>query len=145
MTCNKLACGRAILIGDAAHAVSPRLGMGCNSALQDSEVLSRACIAAAGDVVAAAQQYNEMRLSNVQALTHVAWRLEQVSGYQMKYHRNLSAALAGLPYYLTQMANFIPPSAPVPGVATGALSVQEKQSDPRLNCAVSSTSSDDSE
>lgn len=38
--CNKLGVGRCVFIGDAAHAVSPQLGVGCTSGLADSALLA---------------------------------------------------------------------------------------------------------
>ena len=82
MTCTKIASGRAVLIGDAAHAMSANLGMACSAALQDGEILSRACVATAGDVAAATARYNSARLSNVQALTRLTRALDGVYNYR---------------------------------------------------------------
>lgn len=38
--CNKLGVGRCVFVGDAAHAVSPQLGVGCTSGLADSALLA---------------------------------------------------------------------------------------------------------
>jgi len=85
--------------------------MGCNSALQDSEVLSRACIAADGDIPASAHEFDKTRLTNAQTLTRVSQRLDAVDTFN--YNKDVFAALAGLPYQVTQ----IPPNAlPLPGV-----------------------------
>jgi len=94
--CSKIASGRAALIGDAAHAVSPNIGMGCAAALQDGELLARACVAAGGDVSAAACEYALTRGPSVEALTHISQRLDAVQGF--KYHRNPIKALIGFPY-----------------------------------------------
>lgn len=114
MTCSKLASGRAVLLGDAAHSVSPNVGMGCNAALQDSEVLSRACIAAGGDVTASAAEYADTRLTNSHVLTRVSERLDAVQSFG--YTKDIFAALRGLPYHLVQQAGFGVSS--VPGLHT---------------------------
>lgn len=110
MTCSKLASGRAVLLGDAAHSVSPNVGMGCNAALQDSEVLSRACIAAGGDVTASAAEYADTRLTNSHVLTRVSERLDAVQSFG--YTKDIFAALRGLPYHLVQQAGFGVSSVP---------------------------------
>ena len=102
VTCSKIASGRAVLLGDAAHAVSPNIGFGCAAALQDSEVLSRACIAAGGDVEASGVDYNDMRLDNAHMLTHVSRSIDAVQGYN--YHKNVFKALRGLPYFAVNRA-----------------------------------------
>lgn len=40
--------GRAVLVGDAAHATSPSIGQGCNSSMVDAAVLARLLL---GEVV----------------------------------------------------------------------------------------------
>ena len=113
VTCSKLASGRAILLGDAAHAMSANLGMACNVALQDSQVLSEACIAASGDVVASAQEYNQDRLGNVHAVARVSRHVDARNTF--KYHRSLTRVLAALPYTLHSIALKLPPSMRIPG------------------------------
>eukprot|EP00892_Ulva_mutabilis_P005928 jgi/Ulvmu1/3707/UM170_0013.1 len=98
ITCSKMASGCAVILGDAAHSVSHNLGMGCNAALQDSEVLARACIAAGGDIAASARQYEEARLDNAHVLTRVSQRLDAISCFP--YHKNILSAAAGFPYLL---------------------------------------------
>lgn len=122
MTCSKLASGRALLLGDAAHAISPNIGMGCIAALQDSEILARACIAADGDIEASAAQYNTDRLANAHALTLVSQQVDAVNTYQ--YHRNLVDLLTAFPYKLSQEAARLPASVPVPGALSCCCSRQ---------------------
>lgn len=43
-----------VLIGDAAHNVTPQLGQGCNSALEDARMLDQALASAAPEAAAAA-------------------------------------------------------------------------------------------
>ena len=37
--CSKLGSGRCVLVGDAAHAVSPDIGAGASSAMADATLL----------------------------------------------------------------------------------------------------------
>lgn len=39
--CSQLHGPRVVVIGDAAHAVAPSLGQGCNAALQDATILDK--------------------------------------------------------------------------------------------------------
>lgn len=113
VTCSKLASGRALLVGDAAHAMSPNLGMGCNIALQDTLVISSAISAAAGDMQAVGRLYDDARRSNAQAATRISERLDAAVTY--KQHRSVLRAASGWPLALTRSMNFIPPKVPIPG------------------------------
>jgi salicylate hydroxylase len=52
--------GRAVLIGDAAHSMSPQLGIGAQMALEDAEVLARA-LCEHHDLAAALRAYTRIR------------------------------------------------------------------------------------
>ena len=69
-----------VLLGDAAHAVSPATSNGMNSALEDAAVLARAVAAAGGDLAAAPQQYTALRLEDVRALLWLDGALSGVAG-----------------------------------------------------------------
>jgi 2-polyprenyl-6-methoxyphenol hydroxylase-like FAD-dependent oxidoreductase len=56
--------GRLVLIGDAAHALSPQLGQGVNMALMDALAL-RDALRAEGDIEAALQRYTRERRAHV--------------------------------------------------------------------------------
>ncbi len=58
--------GRAVLLGDAAHAMSPQLGQGVNMALVDALALARA-LDAQGDVRAAFEGYERARRAHLAA------------------------------------------------------------------------------
>jgi len=56
--------GRLVLLGDAAHALSPQLGQGVNMALMDALAL-RDALRAEGDIEAALQRYTRERRAHV--------------------------------------------------------------------------------
>lgn len=85
-----------MILGDAAHAVSANVGAGCTNALQDSEILARAFIAADGDVVDAGRRFSAARLEDAHILTNTSKRVDDAINF--KFHKNLRAWIAALPY-----------------------------------------------
>jgi 2-polyprenyl-6-methoxyphenol hydroxylase-like FAD-dependent oxidoreductase len=64
--------GRAVLIGDAAHSMSPQLGIGAQMALEDAEALA-GVLAEHRDLATALRVYThirEPRLSRYQQASH---------------------------------------------------------------------------
>lgn len=57
-----------VLLGDAAHAVSPSLGQGCNSALEDVRVLNRLLVDNSDDWKLALSDYDTERLAQAHAV-----------------------------------------------------------------------------
>ena len=56
---------RMVLVGDAAHAVSPSSGQGASMAIEDAVTLGR-CLAAAPGVPAALAEYEQLRRDRVE-------------------------------------------------------------------------------
>lgn len=69
-----------VLLGDAAHAVSPATSNGMNGALEDAAVLAQAVQAVAGDLTVAPEAYTAARLADVQALLWLDAALSGVAG-----------------------------------------------------------------
>eukprot|EP00798_Chlamydomonas_sp_ICE-L_P016017 gene16017-22155_t len=69
--CSQLYGPSTILIGDAAHAVSPVFGQGANSSLEDSPVLSKVLQAAAGDMSQIPEAYDLARKEDAHALFEI--------------------------------------------------------------------------
>ncbi|EFJ43553.1 flagellar-specific protein Ssa14 [Volvox carteri f. nagariensis] len=57
-----------VLLGDAAHAVTPVFGQGANSALESCLVLNKALTEASGDLDAVPRIFNDNRLADVHSL-----------------------------------------------------------------------------
>ncbi|MGI0486689.1 FAD-dependent oxidoreductase [Pantanalinema rosaneae CENA516] len=71
--CNRYHYGDSVLIiGDAAHAVSPALGQGCNSALEDVVILDNLLREYGDDSGQAIAQFTERRLTDAHALTEIS-------------------------------------------------------------------------
>lgn len=62
----------ALLIGDAAHAVSPSLGQGCNSALEDVTVLARLLDEYADNLNLVLEQFTKRRLADAHAIVELS-------------------------------------------------------------------------
>lgn len=61
-----------LLMGDAAHAVSPALGQGCNSALEDVAILNQLLDEYADDLVLALEQFTIRRLADAHAVVELS-------------------------------------------------------------------------
>jgi kynurenine 3-monooxygenase len=59
---------RAVLLGDAAHAVVPFLGQGMNAAFEDCTILSRCLAENSGDMKSAFRRFEEKRKDDVDTL-----------------------------------------------------------------------------
>ena len=110
VTCNKLGSGRAVLIGDAAHAMSANIGMGCNTALLDGQALAAAAVAAGGDVDAIAAQLTRDHLPDVGAVSRISRGLYDATF--VKAHGNRLAAFAGAPFVMWQVATIFSAKLP---------------------------------
>jgi 2-polyprenyl-6-methoxyphenol hydroxylase-like FAD-dependent oxidoreductase len=64
VTMSRWGRGSLVFLGDAAHAMSPQLGQGCNLALYDAMVLAH-CIEEAPDVSHALVLYNDRRQNHL--------------------------------------------------------------------------------
>ena len=64
---------RIILVGDAAHAMTPNLGQGANSAMTDALVLINLIALARGEVAGAAARYERIRRPFVTRIQDAAW------------------------------------------------------------------------
>ena len=61
-----------LLIGDAAHAVSPSIGQGCNAALQDVQVFTQVLAQYQDDWAQALPAFTSQRLPDVHALRELS-------------------------------------------------------------------------
>lgn len=73
--------GRATLVGDAAHAMTPNLGQGACQAIEDAVVLARA-LRGASDVPAALRDYAARRIGRTSAIARQSHQVGQVGQWE---------------------------------------------------------------
>jgi len=78
--------GSVVLLGDAAHAMTPNLGQGGGQALEDAIALA-AAVGRAGDVAAALSRYDHERRARTQAMSRAATR-------QLRFGQQLQSPIA---------------------------------------------------
>ncbi len=61
---------QVVLLGDAAHTMTPVTGQGCNSGLEDAHILA-GILSKATDIDEALPQYNAARLPDIRALVRL--------------------------------------------------------------------------
>ena len=64
--------GRAVLIGDAAHAMTPNIGQGAGMAMEDAAVLAEELASARGDLPQALENYAARRGPRVDMIMRVS-------------------------------------------------------------------------
>jgi len=69
----------ALIIGDAAHATSPSIGMGMNTALGDAEVLGRLLEELDDDLEAILPEFSKERVKEGNALTELSFNMMPLS------------------------------------------------------------------
>jgi len=73
--------GRVVLLGDAAHPMTPNYGQGACQAIEDAIVLDR-CLADAADVAAALAAYQAARVERANQIVRGAGRLGRVGQWR---------------------------------------------------------------
>ncbi len=70
--------GRVVLLGDAAHPMTPNLGQGAGQAIEDAVVLDQ-CLAATSSLEHALLQYEERRVSRANSIVRASRRFGAVA------------------------------------------------------------------
>ena len=80
--------GRVVLLGDAAHAMTPNLGQGGAQAIEDALALAR-CLEQESDLERAFAALKKRRYSKVRRLIDLSWRLGKAAHYENALARRL--------------------------------------------------------
>ena len=73
--------GRVVLLGDAAHPMTPNLGQGACQAIEDAVVLDQ-CLSGDGPHEAALRRYEARRIARVNALVRASRRLGAIAQWR---------------------------------------------------------------
>ncbi|MEV4393352.1 FAD-dependent monooxygenase [Nonomuraea sp. NPDC049607] len=80
--------GNAVLVGDAAHAMTPSLGQGACQALLDAAALT-SCLGEARDLGSALRRYDGLRRRPAQRVVAMSRLMTRVAGHHLQGPRNL--------------------------------------------------------
>lgn len=125
--------GRVVLLGDAAHAMTPDLGQGAGQALEDAVVLG-AALATTSDPLAALARYDAERRPRTQAVARLSrrtGRLAQASGPLTSRLRDLAvrATPAGVnDRLLAPLLGWRPPTNAAQAIGTESVVVCDPSS-----------------
>ncbi len=100
---------RAVLIGDAYHAISPLMGMGASLALEDSFVLSE-CLKKEGSIFDALNEYEKNRLEclkTVHAEDAKMWRWSYPRTHFFSVLRNKIVPFVPTEYFMGSMQRIL--------------------------------------
>jgi len=87
--------GRVVLLGDAAHAMTPNMGQGAAMAIEDAYVLASE-LAADQSVETALSAYQSRRKPRVDAIQRQSWNFGRVGQWESSAARGVRNALLGV-------------------------------------------------
>lgn len=101
--------GRVVLVGDAAHALSPTLGMGASMALEDAYVLADELSLSGGRIERALQQYVKRREPRIRELALLSrlLHLTIMAGKRFYTLRNLFLKYVFSKFYYRYIQRFL--------------------------------------
>jgi 2-polyprenyl-6-methoxyphenol hydroxylase-like FAD-dependent oxidoreductase len=89
--------GRVVLLGDAAHPMTPNLGQGAGQAIEDALVLDR-CLAEAASVEWALRAYERKRMARANAIVRASRRVGEIAHWRNAFAVRLrNAAMRVVP------------------------------------------------
>ena len=100
--------GRAVLMGDAAHATTPNLGQGAAQAVESAFVLAR-CLAEQEDHERAFSAYQARRLEKARDVTNWSWRLGKAAHLEsavLRFLRDLAIRAVPEAFHGRQLKRF---------------------------------------
>jgi len=85
--------GRRVLIGDAAHPMTPNAGQGAGTAIEDAAALAMLLPRYADDVAGLVPALDALRRARVTAMQRLAWRIGQVAHWRSPLARRVRDSL----------------------------------------------------
>lgn len=107
--------GRVVLLGDAAHAVTPNMGQGAGMAIEDAGALAVA-VASGVPLPALAQQLHATRGRRVAHVGSMSWRIGAVAHWESglgRWARDLALSLTPEPVTRSQVRDLVAPALPL--------------------------------
>jgi 2-polyprenyl-6-methoxyphenol hydroxylase-like FAD-dependent oxidoreductase len=94
--------GKVVLLGDAAHAMTPNLGQGGAQAMEDAFVLADK-LASCRSLSEAFREYERLRMPRVRLVVHTAWRYGQIAHIRSRRVQRLrNLAMQSVPDWVNQ-------------------------------------------
>jgi 2-polyprenyl-6-methoxyphenol hydroxylase-like FAD-dependent oxidoreductase len=94
--------GRVILLGDAAHAMTPNLAQGGAQAIEDAFLLAHK-LSSCGSISEAFREYERLRMPKVRRMVHTAWRYGQIAHIRSRRVQRLrNLAMQSVPDWVNQ-------------------------------------------
>ena len=91
-----------ILLGDAAHAMTPNLGQGGAQAIEDAFVLADK-LSSCRSISEAFPEYERLRMPKVRRIVHTAWRYGQIAHTRSRWLQRLrNVGMKSIPDWVNQ-------------------------------------------
>lgn len=84
-------CGRAVLLGDAAHATTPNVGQGAGQAIEDAWVLAQ-CLAGK-NYKDAFETYQRRRMERAKKIVKLSWQIAKLTNWKGRFFTRLRDGL----------------------------------------------------
>lgn len=82
---SRFAFGRAVLLGDAAHATTPNMGQGAGQAVEDALALANSLARHSSDVPAAFRAFETRRRPRTTRIVEQSWRMGQLGQLENRW------------------------------------------------------------